>query len=390
MGERMRAFLERVKVSLRQRRSRIVLLVVLIAVVLVALLSVTLGMMSQEEDLGPAPGAPANLAAEATSASRVDLIWQDNSDNESGFRIERLTGTGGGGSYAIVDEVGADVFIYSDIGLVGDTPYYYRVRALGRGGNSPYSNIVAVKTLILTPPNAPTNLGAEAMASGWIDLSWWDQSDTEAGFKVMRRAEDGIYRQVAKVEANVNQYSDIGLTESTEYYYQVLAYNHAGDSRLSNEAGEKTLEPTYHIWGGTAMGTRLHVSVSTFTRVSEFDTWRPGNIHLAPGGSYFAVVPVTALGRVARMPVRREAFILRDAVTHDQFGMIDYDRGKVGKPFVDRIGDQMEGPALKAGETASGVILFLVPKTKPVDELEMVYYLDSSIHIWPAPEQPEA
>ena len=383
MGERMSAFLERVRMSLRQKRSRIVLLVVLIVVVLVALLSVTLGMMSQEEDLEPVPGAPTNLVAEATSSSRVDLSWQDNSDNESGFRIERLTGTGG--SYDPVGEVGADVFTYSDLGLVGDTPYYYRVRAYGKGGNSPYSNIVSAKTPVLTPPNAPTNLGAEAMASGWIDLSWWDQSDTEAGFTVMRRAKDGIYRQIAKVGANVNQYSDItGLTESTEYYYQVLAYNDAGASGLSNEAGAKTLDPAYHIWGGTAMGSSLEVSVTGITRSGQYANYRPQDEHLAPPGTYFAVVPVTATARGTSVPIERRSFVLRDrvGVTHDQFGMFEYTRGNVGIAFKDQ--------EVEAGGTASGVILFLVPKTKPLDELEMVYHLDSSIHIWPAPEEPEA
>jgi len=380
MGERMRVFLERVQMSLRQKRSRIVLLVVLIVVVLVALLSVTLGMMSQEEDLEPVPGAPTNLVAEATSASRVDLSWQDNSDNESGFRIERLTGTGG--SYDPVGEVGADVFFYSDLGLIGDTPYYYRVRAYGKGGNSPYSNIAAAKTPVLTPPNAPTNLGAEAMASGWIDLGWWDNSDIEAGFKVMRRAKDGIFRQIANVEANVNQYSDIGLTESTEYYYQVLAYNDAGASGLSNEAGAMTLDPTYHIWGGNARGSSHVTSVTTVMMKNAYDTWRPGNIHMAPAGTYFAVVPVTITGRASPVRVERQSFILRNAVTHDEFGMFAYPGGVLGKPFADQ--------NVRAGKTASGVILFLVPKSQPIDELEVVYYLDGSIHIWPAPEQPEA
>ena len=41
------------------------------------------------------PSAPANLTAAAASASQINLTWRDNSTNETGFRIERKTGTSG-------------------------------------------------------------------------------------------------------------------------------------------------------------------------------------------------------------------------------------------------------------------------------------------------------
>ena len=38
------------------------------------------------------PLAPASLAATVLSSTRVDLRWADQSNNESGFRIERSVG----------------------------------------------------------------------------------------------------------------------------------------------------------------------------------------------------------------------------------------------------------------------------------------------------------
>lgn len=84
-----------------------------------------------------APAAPTNLIATAASRTRIDLHWQDNSDNEDGFRIERKAAAG---SYTEIDTVEANVTSYSDPGLEEGTLYCYRVRAYNGQGNSDYSN----------------------------------------------------------------------------------------------------------------------------------------------------------------------------------------------------------------------------------------------------------
>jgi len=90
------------------------------------------------------PPAPLNLAATAISGSQIDLSWTDNSSNETGFKIERKTGSGG--TYSEIATTGADVTSYSDTGLSVSTTYYYRVYAYNSVGNSPYSNEASVTT----------------------------------------------------------------------------------------------------------------------------------------------------------------------------------------------------------------------------------------------------
>jgi hypothetical protein len=75
---------------------------------------------------------------------KINLSWQDNSNNEQGFKIERSLD---GITFTQIDTVGADVTIYSDIGLNTGTTYYYRVRAYNSNGNSMYTNIASATTL---------------------------------------------------------------------------------------------------------------------------------------------------------------------------------------------------------------------------------------------------
>ena len=99
----------------------------------------------------PPPAAPSNAAAAATSDTTINVGWVDNADNETGFEIERCTGSGCT-SFASVGTVGADVVLYADAGLTASTAYRYRVRAVNAEGNSAYSNIASATT---APPSGP-------------------------------------------------------------------------------------------------------------------------------------------------------------------------------------------------------------------------------------------
>ena len=59
--------------------------------------------------------APSNLVATVVSSSQINLTWNDNSDNEQGFKIERKTGTGG--VYALFATTAVNVHSFSNTGL---------------------------------------------------------------------------------------------------------------------------------------------------------------------------------------------------------------------------------------------------------------------------------
>src|SRR5262249_26530840 len=81
------------------------------------------------------PGAPTNLRETAFTSSALDLAWNSNSYNETGFQVERSTD---GTNFTVIATTTATSF--EDEEVVPGLTYFYRVRALGDQGDSPYSN----------------------------------------------------------------------------------------------------------------------------------------------------------------------------------------------------------------------------------------------------------
>lgn len=92
------------------------------------------------------------------------------------------------------------------------------------------------------PPSPPTQLNAEAVSRSQINLSWTDNSNNQAGFKIERsKSATTGFDQIATVGPNTTTFQNTGLAKNTTYYYRVRAYNDGGDSDYSNTASAKTL-----------------------------------------------------------------------------------------------------------------------------------------------------
>ena len=96
-------------------------------------------------EIDAVPAAPSNLIASATGSTTIALIWDDNSNNEDGFRIERAAAEDG--PFNEIDTVAADVELYEDTGLTPETTYYYRVIATSGELDSDFSNVANATTL---------------------------------------------------------------------------------------------------------------------------------------------------------------------------------------------------------------------------------------------------
>ena len=109
------------------------------------------------------------VSAMPVSASQVSLAWNDNSTNETAFKIERALSNL---AFVQVGTVGANVSTYVDTTVSPATAYWYRVRASNASGDSSYSNVITV--------TSPSVQGTAPVISNIADMTISAGSSTGA------------------------------------------------------------------------------------------------------------------------------------------------------------------------------------------------------------------
>jgi FtsP/CotA-like multicopper oxidase with cupredoxin domain len=174
--------------------------------------------------------APRDLTADVNTTQRIHLAWADDSNNETGFRIERAIEPN---AFAEVNTTEVNVTDYNDAPLAASTTYTYRVIAFNSDGNSLPSNTVMIT---MAAPAVPSNLAATASAAGisprTVRLTWADNSNNEAGFTIQRATNSGFTKGLTTftVGANTTTYTDSPVIAKKKYYYKIRAFNAIGDS----------------------------------------------------------------------------------------------------------------------------------------------------------------
>ncbi|QSE96464.1 FG-GAP-like repeat-containing protein [Fulvivirga lutea] len=185
-------------------------------------------------NVGFPPFAPSNLEVNIYNEQQLILTWNDNSENEIGFVLERSEVDNL--NYYNLDTIYANSsLIYFDNNVVIGDEYFYRVRAYNDYGSSAYSNEVS-DIPEGNPPIEPTNLILDQV-DNTIQLTWIDNSDDEEGFIIYKSINNNSnYEPIDSITSNITTYSDADLTNRTTYFYTVYAYNVSGRSFRSNEA----------------------------------------------------------------------------------------------------------------------------------------------------------
>lgn len=191
---------------------------------------------------GGTPAAPSNLAAAALVPNQLVLSWNDNSNNETSFILERSMD---GINFGQVANISSNLTTYTDPVLNAWTTYAYRLRAVNANGSSSYSNYAYKTTLTSNGsggvPAAPSNLSVAALVNNQLVLSWSDNASNETGFRIERTMDGTNFAEVSTVSADSTTYTDPGLNSWTTYAYRIRAFNAAGNSPYSNIFYKTTL-----------------------------------------------------------------------------------------------------------------------------------------------------
>ncbi len=212
-----------------------------------------------------APSTPNIVSATAASASQINIVWQDTSNNENGFIVQRSIDSG---SYSDIQTINSpNVTTFSDMGLSAGPSYCYKVKAFNNAGQSAPSSAACatIQGGSQGAPPAPTGLtGAFTASPRQVALTWIDNSNNETLFQVLRRHRKPggtIWSgqvSLGLLPHNTTAFSDATLlVNNYTYAYVVRARNDFGDSNPTNEvqvlitSGSSPICSTVSAFSGT-------------------------------------------------------------------------------------------------------------------------------------------
>lgn len=167
------------------------------------------------------PAEPTGLAA-ASTGNAVNLSWQDNATNETGYEVRRGPV---GGTVVAIATLQANASSYSDTNLPGDMVWDYVAAACNQQICAESDRATGYTT-----PLAPTGLTVlqNDPDTRMFRLGWTDASAAETGFRVeMLVPGTGQFQPVATLPAGTTAYDGVGEPSSTETY-RIAACNPAG------------------------------------------------------------------------------------------------------------------------------------------------------------------
>ncbi|MEO7098790.1 MAG: LamG-like jellyroll fold domain-containing protein, partial [Luteolibacter sp.] len=236
------------------------------------------GSNSTEASATTIPAAPATLTAATVSSVRIDLAWSASAGATT-YQVKRSATNGG--PYTTL-ATGLSSTSYSDTGLTAGATWYYVVSA-SNTGTSTDSTQASATTLAATP----TGLAATAVSSSGINLTW-TASAGAASYEVKRATSaSGPFVSIT-TGLTISNFSDVGLTAATTYYYVVSAVNAGGSSPNSTSANATTLPVAPVAPSGltaTAGNTQVSLAWSSVSGAASYNVKRA----TVSGGPYTTV-----------------------------------------------------------------------------------------------------
>lgn len=251
---------------------------------------------SNNEDSKTVPKSPENLIGNTVSSSQINISWTDNSDNETGFEIERKTGNE---NYVIIGSVSSNISTFNIADLTPNTTYTFRVSSFNSfGSSSTYSNEISLTTSTQVElPNLETKIisliSVTTASSGGVITSS-GSSDIIAKGIVWSTNQLPTVDLLTKTNNGTGSdsytSSITGLSANTTYYVRAYATNNEGTA-YGNQISFTTNTPistvtdidgnTYDLiticnqtWTKTNLNVSKYRNGDIIPQVSDYTQWQ--------------------------------------------------------------------------------------------------------------------
>jgi len=337
------------------------------------------------------PVAPSKLSATTLSQNNIALVWQDNANNETGFKIERKTGITG--TFLQIATIGATAgsgsgVYYEDSELIADTTYCYRIKAYNSAGDSLDSNQDCDTTKpISTFPSATTNSATNITFNSVTLNGTVNPNGVETG-AFFQWGTTTSYGNITDSQllgngtSNVNISTNLnGLSPNTIYHFRIVATNSnsgttfGGDQLFTTTYNTQNVTLILYIYENSTSGPPLSgVSIgivdgggNSFSKITNSSGYV--TITGIPGTWYFSAsksgYDTNSWNQSITTNCTKYGYIVKSATpvgTIDVFAKLD------GSYWFGSLSYSLTGPSASSGSTVSAVL-----SNKPVGSYSIAF-----------------
>ncbi len=177
----------------------------------------------QTTTLPGAPLTPTIFAASAITISSLTLTWTAPTGPITGYQLDRATDAGFTQNLVpLTPAAGASSQAVG--GLSGGTRYFFRLRAINAGGNSPYAT-TDTTTLLAAPTGFAVVAGSIKQTE--LTLNWVAPTGTVTGYELQQATDAGFTQNLVTLTPAAGALSQAisGLSGNTLYYFRLRAQN---------------------------------------------------------------------------------------------------------------------------------------------------------------------
>lgn len=223
---------------------------------------------ASETPAAPAAAAPTNVTISGVTDTEVTISWDAVSDAVE-YRLERDTSSAFSAPTIVYD--GGTNTSVTDTAVSADTDYYYRVAARNSVGFGDYSVVKSVRTdpTPLSAPAMPGNFAASNVTETSVELSWDAEADAsgyilyvDTTSPVTMDASTSIY------DGDGLSYTATGLSDSTTYYFAVIAWNGVGNSPAATLSETTAAAATTDLSGTNPTGVTVSLATVDSLNIS--------------------------------------------------------------------------------------------------------------------------